>query len=353
MSVWGSIVAYLARWFPHRGCTGLYAVGSPDRNSPVIVTANFSLTVARVRRALKGIDAWLLVVSTDGINVWCAAAGGVFTHHRVIDAVKISRLAEKVDHRRLILPALSAPGVAGSEVYRATGFRVHFGPVYARQIPEYLRAGMQKSEPMMRFRFDLPHRLEMLVPMNFPLFALLALPVGVFGGAGLLAGFSLLFWAAATALYLLAPYHFGHSGWTQSLLAATAVVAAWATWDWMRLGNPLSHWGWYLATLAVFMLVGFDLAGIATARKSDAEVLLHRMRVKRLGALFSEKDLGEILLDRPRCAGCCTCWQICPLGVFGDLDAEGKVTFRNRSACFTCGACVLQCPEHALAIGVE
>ena len=55
--------------------------------------------------------------------MWCAAAGGLLTHHRVIDAVKTSGLAERVSHRRLILPSLSAPGVEVDAIREATGFR--------------------------------------------------------------------------------------------------------------------------------------------------------------------------------------------------------------------------------------
>jgi len=52
MSVSGWIVSYIARWLPHPAPTGLFAVGEPDETSPVIVTANFSLTVQRVKKAL-------------------------------------------------------------------------------------------------------------------------------------------------------------------------------------------------------------------------------------------------------------------------------------------------------------
>src|SRR3972149_4985176 len=49
---------------------GLYKVGSPDENSPVLVTANYKLTFDMVRKELTGLDAWILVLVTKGINVW-------------------------------------------------------------------------------------------------------------------------------------------------------------------------------------------------------------------------------------------------------------------------------------------
>src|SRR5512133_65743 len=57
---------------------GLYAVGDPGRDAEVIVTANYGLTFDVVRRALRGLDAWLLVLDTRGVNVWCAAGKGTF-----------------------------------------------------------------------------------------------------------------------------------------------------------------------------------------------------------------------------------------------------------------------------------
>ena len=75
------------REFPHRDKTGLMKVGDPKRDSPVIVTGNYTETVRRVRAALKGENVWLLVANSKGINVWCAAGGGHLTHHDVISAI--------------------------------------------------------------------------------------------------------------------------------------------------------------------------------------------------------------------------------------------------------------------------
>ncbi len=185
--------AYLFRWLPHSAPTGLFPVGKPGQGSPVVVTGNFSLTVKRVRRALEGQDVWLLVANSGGINVWCAAGGGILTENRIIDAIKISRLSDKVSHRTVILPALSAPGVNRAAVHRETGFRARFGPVYAIDIPAYLGAGMKKTESMRRFHFGPRHRLDMLLPMNFPVYLLAAMALGVVSPRRLL-GFTALFW---------------------------------------------------------------------------------------------------------------------------------------------------------------
>ena len=83
---------------------GLRAVGNPGELSPVIVTCNYDLTVRRVARALDGVDAWLVVAPSQGINVWCASSGGHLGTHQVVTALKTSGVAERVRHRRAILP---------------------------------------------------------------------------------------------------------------------------------------------------------------------------------------------------------------------------------------------------------
>jgi len=146
--------------------TGLYRIGEPDCSSPVLVTGNYDLTVRRVVRELDGqVDAWLLVANSKGINVWCGAGGGHFTAENIIAAIKTSGLADVVDHRRLTLPQLCANGVKGKRIEQETGWRVRWGPCYARDIPAYLERGQRKTDAMRWVRFPLPARLEMAVVM--------------------------------------------------------------------------------------------------------------------------------------------------------------------------------------------
>ena len=117
-----TIFGTLFRWLPLSVKPGLRVFGHPDENSPVFVTANFHLTLKRVSKHLKNLDCYLLVAPTRGINVWCAAVGGDFTAHSVISVIKTSGISEKVTHRRLILPQLSAPGVDTEFVKEETGW---------------------------------------------------------------------------------------------------------------------------------------------------------------------------------------------------------------------------------------
>jgi len=138
---------------------GLYGVGDPTSDSPLLATANYKLSFDHVRRALDGLDAWVLVLDTQGVNVWCAAGKGSFGTEELVGRMARSEVAKTVGHRTLILPQLGAPGVAAHEVSRKTGFRVVYGPVRAQDIPAFLSAGMRATPEMRRVSFTLRERL--------------------------------------------------------------------------------------------------------------------------------------------------------------------------------------------------
>jgi hypothetical protein len=137
---------------------GLYRVGSPSSASPVLVTANYKLTFDAVRSELAGVDAWLLVLDTKGVNVWCAAGKETFGTMELCRRVLETGLSDVVEHRKLVLPQLGAPGVAAHDVQAFTGFRVVYGPVRAADIPAFLDAGMKVTPEMRRVRFGLRDR---------------------------------------------------------------------------------------------------------------------------------------------------------------------------------------------------
>lgn len=141
---------------------GLYGVGSPEPDSPVLVTANYKLTVDRLRAALAGLDAWVLILDTRGINVWCAAGKGTFGTEELLRRMEAVNLPLVVAHRKLIVPQLGAPGVAAHEVMKRSGFRVLYGPVRAEDLPGYLRAGGKATEAMRQVRFGFGDRVSLV-----------------------------------------------------------------------------------------------------------------------------------------------------------------------------------------------
>jgi len=145
---------------------GLYAIGDPKDDSPVLVTANYRLSFNHVRGAVAGKDVWILVLDTKGINVWCAAGKGTFGTEELIKRINAVNLTGIVKHRTLILPQLGAPGVAAHEVAKATGFKVLYGPVRANDLPGYLAEGNKATPSMRAVRFTLRER-AVLTPMEF------------------------------------------------------------------------------------------------------------------------------------------------------------------------------------------
>ena len=156
---------------------GLYSLGDPTPDSPVFVTANYTLSFDALRAALAGIDGYILVLDTQGINVWCAAGKGTFGTDELVRRIESTRLHDVVRHRELILPQVGASGVAAHEVKTRSGFEVEYGPVRAADLPEYLKRH-QATPEMRRVRFALRDRLT-LIPVEL---VYVFLPVLVIAG---------------------------------------------------------------------------------------------------------------------------------------------------------------------------
>jgi len=144
---------------------GLYCVGTPDKHSEVLVTANFKLTFDHLRRELNSLDAWILVLDTRGINVWCAAGKGTFSTKELVKRVKLSHIDRIVDHRRLVVPQLGATGVSAGDVRKQSGFRVIYGPIRAADIPRFLENGRKADKNMRLVTFTFFERL-ILTPIE-------------------------------------------------------------------------------------------------------------------------------------------------------------------------------------------
>jgi len=149
----------------YRIAPGLYAVGRPDAEAPVLVTANYKMSFDALRRELTALDVWILVLDTKGINVWCAAGKGTFGTEELLRRVNESGVARIVTHRTLVLPQLGAPGIAAHEVRQGCGFKVVYGPVRARDIKAFLTAGHQATPTMRRVTFSTRERL-VLTPVE-------------------------------------------------------------------------------------------------------------------------------------------------------------------------------------------
>ncbi len=144
---------------------GLYAIGTPDEHSEVLISANYKLSFDALRSSIEGINAWILVIDTKGVNVWCAAGKGTFGTDEIIRCVQMVDLKNLIEHKRLIVPQLGAPGVAAHLVKQGCGFTVIYGPVKASDLPDFFGADMQATVAMRRVGFSLRER-TILTPVE-------------------------------------------------------------------------------------------------------------------------------------------------------------------------------------------
>ena len=171
---------------------GLYALGNPDKDASVLVTANYKASFDQLRKSLPGRDLWILVLDTKGINVWCAAGKGTFSTDELVQRIEESGLVRVVSHRQLILPQLSGPGVAAHHVKKLSGFKVVYGPVRSVDLPLFMDSGLQAT-PEMRHKTFSSYERTVLIPMELVSvlkWALVILPVFfLLGGIGGSEGF--------------------------------------------------------------------------------------------------------------------------------------------------------------------
>jgi NAD-dependent dihydropyrimidine dehydrogenase PreA subunit len=284
------------------------------------------LTVRRLTRALEGRNVWLLVAPSGGINVWCAAAGGHLSSHQVVTALKTSGIAERVNHRRVILPQLAATGVMALDVFRRCRWQVRFGPVSANDLPEYLETG-EKTDAMRRVLFPLGDRLQMA--------AMWAAPTTVVTGGlalwlqpGWVLPLALLI-AAMSGLVFTVYDRLGAS--RRAILFATGIGSA-------IVATAFAGGG--AGALAAAVVAPALLAGLLTYDYTGSTPLE--------GSSYFEQRKWSIALDPERCEGVFRCWEVCPEACFEKLEDLRKVDLAHDERCIRCGACVVQCPKDAL-----
>ncbi len=324
----------------------------------MFVTCNFDLTVRRVIKALAGMDCYLLVAPSKGINVWCAAGGGMFNAHSVTSVVKTSRIGDKVDHRRLILPQLSAPGIDVARVERESGWHCTFGPVYARDIPAYAAGRYHKTDDMRQAKFPLKDRIEMAVMWAGTLSAVAVIPIAIFSLGSLPGALALIWSFSFFVLVFYEPvmrYVPGAVGLIKTALLGLAGVAIIAAYG-LTLGDwsSASIAGWSLGTLAVALVLGFDLDGSSPLYAGSTAAYWSRKwpAILKLWSLigYEIEESFSLEVDADLCKGCKTCVSVCPKGVFELTSANGRQKARVAHAdeCELCTACVKQCPEGAI-----
>ncbi len=342
-----NILETLLRIFPFPCKTGLIKIGNPGKDSPVFLTCNYHLTVQRVKRVLKGVDSFLLVANSHGINVWCAAAGGHLTNHEVISVLKTSGIEDLVAQKRIIFPPLVATGVEAKVIQQKTGWRVIWGPVYAKDIPHFLKNKLKKTKEMMGVTFSWTERVEMAVAWAFFLSVILSLIMIIFWPKYVFP-LVLLVWALSFIVFLSFPLYMR---WMSSVGKETSSLFSkigrvrFQLLLWIGIVLVLFIYGilakdfslgiilrWSIISFVVILILSFDLAGSTPTFR---------------GGLLAENRL-RVVLDKKGCRGAGFCEQVCPRNCFEVDKIEHTASIIGRERCIQCGACIVQCPFDAV-----
>jgi len=329
------------RLFPRATSPGLRRIGNPGRDAPVLVTGNYVLTVRRLEDVLRGHDVWLLVANSRGINVWCAAGGGHFTHHDVIAAIRAARLSEHVSHRRVILPQLSATGVEPKRICDATGFEGRWGPARLEDLPEFIERGCRVKNSHRMMRFPAWERSEMATMWAVPIAAIAALVLAFTSGGRIAATAAGAVIAEVFGIFLALPRVpiVGRTRWLTFIGAAALATAGGA--GILELSGGLDGHAIIalaLATTGAVALLSLDIAGTTP---------WHPGTINSIGNHY------HLELVEDRCTGAAECVQVCPRNVLHMKGREHRVQIEHPEDCLVCGACVVQCPDDALRFRFE
>ncbi len=346
-----NIIGTLLRGFPLSCRTGLVKIGNPDEGSPIFLTGNYCVTVERVKRVLKKkeIDCYLLIANSDGINVWCSAAGGHLTNHDIISVLKTSGIEKLANHRNIILPQLAAAGIEAKVVREKTGWNVIWGPVYATDIPEFIKNNFRKAPEMSEVRFPVMQRIEMAVMWAFPFSIIVTVMTFLFWPEVLLS-LVLLTWLLPFLIFISFPLYSGLLNpkkrganfsrysvifeFTRVPLILEGIFIFGLVLYGVLMGTFSSGFilRWSFVSLVIVLLVSIDLMGSTPVYKSG----LH------------EDRLLKVIIYTKKCRGCGICEQVCPRNCY-EMDKKRHIAVMpKKDRCVQCGACIVQCPFDAL-----
>ena len=353
------IGAYFFRWVGFSVEPTLIRIGKPTLESPVFLTCNFILTVRRVIKALRGLDCYLLIAPSKGINVWCGACGDDFNTDSVISIIKTSNIKDLVIHRNLILPQLSAPGINPLIIKKKLGWNVKFGPVYAKDIPMYMKNHYEKKEELRVIKFPILKRVEMA---NMYFFTILLL-------------FSLGFWIAAifivtldlllflNSIFIIILVIYGSllilpsiktkTGRFKVLIFEVGIIILISVLFIYIFPNIFFLIWNFILSLLVTLILTEDFNGLTPIYKSELGEKTWKKGKDEMKFMMMKIKLqpyGEIKLEREKCIGCKLCIEVCPKNLYIFSEKDNKVDLHDVENCINCNACVKRCLAHCLEI---
>lgn len=338
-------ISIITRFIPFPTKTGLYTLGNPKRDSPVILTGNYILTVAVVKKALRGIDAYLIVSNSRGINVWCAATGGHFTNHSIISSLKVTNIESLVDHKNVILPQLAATGIERKEILKHTGWKITWGPVDIHDLPKFIENNYNSTTEMRMTKFKLKQRIELGLTWAIFLGIIIAIVMLLFK-VKIIIDLLLLFLIVTVVIYGLMPIYLNEEidkkqiAQNMDLIRRVLIQAV--------LITPFVFIYYWILTLfksvpntEIYSLIGFSVLAL----------IIHNVDLLGMTPIYKSNFLDkgyDVIIDQDKCRGAAYCETVCPRNCFVvDMDIK-KATSPNSDSCVQCGACIVQCPFDAL-----
>lgn len=253
----------------YRVSPGIYSLGKPSQESPVLVTANYKLSFDALRKSLKNISAWILVLDTKGVNVWCAAGKGTFGTTELVHQIEITDLKNIVSHHKVILPQLGATGVAAHEVKRLSGFQVIYGPVNASDINAFLNNNFKTTKGMRDIQFKLWDRLVLtpieLVHSIIPMLILSIILSAISGFSNLLFNTTYLFIAVLSGTVItpmLLPWIPNRSFSLKG--AIIGIITAIVTLIVFKPATTFLFIGWILMLTSISSFLAMNFTGSST-----------------------------------------------------------------------------------------
>lgn len=254
-----------------------------------------------------------------------------------------------VDHRNLILPQLAATGIEAKIIKEKTGWNVIWRPVYAKDIPTFIKNNFRKTSEMRETRFPLLRRIEIAVAWAFPYSIIIGLIMAFLWPEAILSSITLT-WILTLLIFTSFPLYsgwlnrqkkeIGFSRYTVFFDLSPILLILWGIFilSFIFYGIITDYFSlilifrWSIISFAILLLVSFDILGSTPTYKCS----LH------------EDRLLKIFLDKKRCRGCGICIEVCPRNCFEMNLKQHIVKIYNAYKCVKCGACIVQCPFNAL-----